>query len=61
VFQIYDRVLASRSEETLVVLFLLLAALDGLMVVLEYARIRVLACFGARFQTGLDSRVLPPK
>jgi PrtD family type I secretion system ABC transporter len=55
--QVYDRVLASRSEETLVALFLLVAALYGLMGVLDYARGRVLARFGARFQAGLDSRV----
>ncbi len=55
--QVYDRVLASRSEETLVALFLLVAALYGLMGVLDYARGRVLARFGARFQTALDSRV----
>ncbi len=55
--QVYDRVLASRSEETLVALFLLVAALYGLMGLLDYARGRVLARFGARFQTALDSRV----
>ncbi|EEB83475.1 type I secretion system permease/ATPase [Roseobacter sp. GAI101] len=55
--QVYDRVLASRSEETLVALSLLVALLYGLMGFLDYARGRVLARFGARFQTSLDDRV----
>jgi PrtD family type I secretion system ABC transporter len=55
--QIYDRVLASRSEETLVALFLLVALLYGVMGLLDYARGRVLARFGARFQAGLEHRV----
>lgn len=55
--QVYDRVLASRSEETLAALFLLVGLLYGLMGLLDYARGRVLARFGARFQTSLDSRV----
>ncbi|WP_375228619.1 type I secretion system permease/ATPase [Roseobacter sp. S98] len=55
--QVYDRVLGSRSEETLLALFLLVAALYGLMTLLEYARGRVLARFGGRFQAALDQRV----
>ena len=55
--QVYDRVLGSRSEETLVALFVLVAALYGLMMLLEYARGRVLARFGARFQSILENRV----
>lgn len=55
--QVYDRVLASRSEETLVALFLLVGLLYALMGFLDYARGRVLARFGARFQSSLDSRV----
>ena len=55
--QVYDRVLASGSEETLVALFFLVGALYGLMGLLDYARGRVLARFGARFQTALDGRV----
>lgn len=55
--QVYDRVLGSRSEETLVALFLLVAALYGLMTLLEYARGRILARFGARFQAAMDNRV----
>ncbi|MEM9582604.1 MAG: type I secretion system permease/ATPase [Pseudomonadota bacterium] len=55
--QVYDRVLGSRSEETLVALFVLVGALYGLMAFLDYARGRVLARFGARFQSALDDRV----
>ncbi|WP_300038757.1 type I secretion system permease/ATPase [uncultured Roseobacter sp.] len=55
--QVYDRVLGSRSEETLAALFLLVAALYGLMMLLDYARGRVLARFGGRFQAALDQRV----
>lgn len=55
--QIYDRVLASRSVETLVALSLLVAGLYALMAVLDFARGRVLARVGARFQSGLDARL----
>ncbi len=55
--QVYDRVLGSRSEETLVALFILVGSLYGLMGILDYARGRVLARFGARFQSNLDNRV----
>lgn len=55
--QVYDRVLGSRAEETLIALFLLVGALYALMGLLDYARGRVLARFGAQFQTELDDRV----
>ncbi len=55
--QTYDRVLSSRSEETLVALLLLVTGLFLMMGLLEYARGRVLARAGARFQTMLDMRV----
>ncbi len=55
--QIYDRVLGSRSEETLLALFVLMAFLFLSMGVLDWARGRVLARMGARFQTQLDRRV----
>lgn len=55
--QVYDRVLGSRSEETLVALLILVAALYGIMGSLDYARGRVLARFGARFQSKLEDRV----
>jgi ATP-binding cassette subfamily C protein len=55
--QVYDRVLGSRSEETLVALLLLVIGLYGLMWLLDFARTRLLARYGARFQTALDDRV----
>ncbi len=55
--QVYDRVLASRSEETLATLFLLVAGLFLVMGLLDWARARVLARAGARFQALLDKRV----
>ncbi len=55
--QVYDRVLGSRSQETLGALFILVAALFALMGVLEFARGRVAARFGAWFQNELDGPV----
>lgn len=55
--QVYDRVLGSRSEETLLALFGLVVALYALLGVLDYARGRVLARIGAQFQARLDGRV----
>nr|WP_198671057.1 type I secretion system permease/ATPase [Oceanibium sediminis] len=55
--QVYDRVLSSRSEATLVALFGLVAALYLLMGFLDYARGRVAARIGARFQDDMDERV----
>ncbi len=55
--QVYDRVLGSRAVETLTALFLLVAMLYALMAMLDYARGRIVARFGARFQSQLDERV----
>lgn len=55
--QVYDRVLGSRSEATLVALSLLVLFLYGMMGLLDYVRGRVMARIGARFQTSLDHRV----
>lgn len=55
--QVYDRVLSSRSVETLVALTLLVAFLYGIMGLLDYTRGRVLARIGARFQDRLDKPV----
>lgn len=55
--QVYDRVLGSGSEETLLALFLLVAALYAIMGVLDYIRGRISARIGASFQAGLDNRV----
>ena len=55
--QIYDRVIGSGSKETLVALFLLVCGLYGLMALLDFARGRLMARFGARFQETIDARV----
>jgi ATP-binding cassette subfamily C protein len=55
--QVYDRVLGSGSEETLVALSLLVVFMYGVMGVLDYTRGRIMARVGARFQAGLDRRV----
>ena len=57
ILQVYDRVLGSRSQETLLALFVLVAFLFATMGILDYARGRVLARIGARFQARLDRRV----
>lgn len=56
--QVYDRVLVSRSEETLLALSLLMTFLFLVMGVLDYARGRIMARIGARLQEQLDPRVL---
>lgn len=56
--QIYDRVLTSRSEATLLALAAIVAFLFLMMGLLDHARARVLARAGARFQARLDGRVL---
>ncbi|MEV8467349.1 type I secretion system permease/ATPase [Fluviibacterium sp. DFM31] len=55
--QVYDRVLGSRSEATLVALAALVAFLYLMMGLLDYVRGRVLTRIGARFQAKLDRRV----
>jgi len=55
--QVYDRVLGSRSEETLVALLILVAGLYVLMGILDFARGRVAARVGAGLQSKLDARV----
>lgn len=55
--QVYDRVLGSGSEETLIALSLLVVFLYGVMGILDYTRGRVMARVGARFQSDLDRRV----
>jgi ATP-binding cassette subfamily C protein len=55
--QVYDRVLGSGSQETLVALSLLVAFAYAVMGVLDYTRGRIMARVGARFQDDLDRRV----
>ena len=54
---VYDRVLGSRSLETLVALSALVAYLYACMGVLDFVRARLMGRAGARFQTRLDRRV----
>src|SRR6056297_1837861 len=55
--QVYDRVLGSRSEATLLALAGLVAFLYLMMGLLDFVRGRLLARIGARFQDNLDERV----
>jgi len=55
--QVYDRVLASRSEETLVVLFGLVVLLYVFYWLIDYARGRVMSRVGARVQDTLNRPV----
>ena len=55
--QVYDRVLGSGSEETLIALSILVVFMYGVMGVLDYTRGRIMARVGARFQDDLDRRV----
>jgi ATP-binding cassette subfamily C protein len=54
--QVYDRVLTSRSEPTLVVLTILLVMLYSIMGILDHTRGRLAARIGARFQAKLEMR-----
>lgn len=55
--QVYDRVLASGSKETLLALSILVGGLFVIMGVLDYVRARVAARIGATVQARLDARV----
>ncbi|TNJ47524.1 type I secretion system permease/ATPase [Phaeobacter sp. B1627] len=55
--QVYDRVLGSRSEATLVALSLLVLFLYGMMGLLDAVRGRIMRRVAARFQADLDQRV----
>ncbi|ETX28016.1 type I secretion system permease/ATPase [Roseivivax isoporae] len=55
--QVYDRVLGSRSIETLIALSVLVVFLYGMMGLLDYVRGRVMGRVAARFQSKLDMRV----
>ncbi|UVK40984.1 ATP-binding cassette domain-containing protein [Mesorhizobium sp. AR10] len=54
---IFDRVLPSRSEATLVSLLLLLVAILAVMTLLDYSRRRILARFGAQFQERIEDHI----
>ena len=55
--QVYDRVLGSGSEETLLALTILMVFLYGMMGILEYARGRVMGRVALRLREVLDGRV----
>jgi ATP-binding cassette, subfamily C, bacterial len=55
--QVYDRVLASRSIETLTALFGLATFMFAIMATLDLARSRVMSRAAARLQARLDNRV----
>ncbi|WP_232621608.1 type I secretion system permease/ATPase [Thioclava electrotropha] len=55
--QVYDRVIGSRSEETLVALFGLVVFLYLFYTILEFVRARVMARVGARLHANLSDRV----
>jgi ATP-binding cassette, subfamily C, bacterial len=55
--QVYDRVLGSRSEATLLALTLMIAVLFAIMGMLDHARARLAARIGATVQSRLDDRV----
>ncbi|GAB1477831.1 type I secretion system permease/ATPase [Paracoccaceae bacterium] len=55
--QVYDRVLGSRSEPTLIAISALVIFLFLMMGLLDHARGRLLARVGARLQAQLDRRV----
>lgn len=55
--QIYDRVLSSRNESTLLMLTLLVVGLYGLMAGLEWVRSRLLVRAGSMLDAQMNSRV----
>ena len=55
--QVYDRVLGSRSEATLIALSVLVVFLYSMMGLLDYVRGRIMGRVAARFQSALDLRV----
>ncbi|MEX3016002.1 type I secretion system permease/ATPase [Gymnodinialimonas hymeniacidonis] len=55
--QVYERVLGSGSEETLLALTVLVGFLFIMMGLLDFARVRVAARYGAKLQQSFDARV----
>jgi len=55
--QVYDRVLSSRSEATLLALTAIVIFLYMMMGLFDFARGRIMGRVGARFQADLDDRV----
>lgn len=55
--QIYDRVLGSGSQATLVALFLLVTGLYAMMAVLDYARGRLMSRYAVRLRLRYDQQI----
>ncbi len=55
--QVYERVLGAGSEETLLALTILVGFLFVMMGILDFARARVAARYGAKLQEAFDARV----
>lgn len=56
--QVYDRVVGSRSEGTLLMLTLIVAILFGVMAILEFVRSRILARISTRMDVEMQSRIV---
>jgi ATP-binding cassette, subfamily C, bacterial len=54
---VFDRILPSRSEESLLTLFLLVVILLLVLGLIDYSRRRILARFGAQFQERIEDRL----
>lgn len=54
--QVYERVLGAGSEETLLALTILVAFLFAMMGILDFARARIAARYGAKLQDAFDAR-----
>ncbi len=54
---IYDRVLTSRSQETLISLFVLVVTFLVVMGLFDYSRRRILARFAAQFQERVEKKI----
>ena len=55
--QVYDRVLGSKLQETLIALSSLVVFLYGIMGVLDFTRGRIMARVGVKFESAMDRRV----
>ena len=56
--QVYDRVVAGRSESTLLMLTLITVTMFAVMAILEFARTRILARISTRMDVAMQSRLV---
>ncbi len=56
--QVYDRVVAGRSESTLLMLTLITVTMFAVMAILEFARTRILARISTRMDVAMQSRMV---